>query len=244
MSRLEGKDLRTLLFWIVLGAVGALFAVRYFHAAFPEAVLNLKVSKGEAQQTARNFLARNGMAVDGYQSSIVFHVDEDAKTYLEREAGLEQANKLMAGPVNVWAWDVRFFRPQQQEEFHVHVSPEGRVVDFSHTIEEARAGAKLDRDAAKTVAENFARAQYPDFSDYDYLPAEANSTDRPNRRDWSFTWERRGFKAPARENGAPYRLRVSLQGDRPGGSAEFLKVPEEWRRSYQKLRSSNTFYGS
>ncbi|MGZ4818631.1 MAG: CPBP family intramembrane glutamic endopeptidase [Terriglobales bacterium] len=244
MSRLEGKDLRTLLFWIVLGAVGALFAVRYFHAAFPEAALNLKVSKGEAQQTARNFLARNGMAVDGYQSSIVFHVDEDAKTYLEREAGLEQANKLMAGPVNVWAWDVRFFRPQQQEEFHVHVSPEGRVVDFSHTIEEARAGAKLDRDAAKTVAENFARAQYPDFSDYDYLPAEANSTDRPNRRDWSFTWERRGFKAPARENGAPYRLRVSLQGDRPASSAEFLKVPEEWRRSYQKLRSSNTFYGS
>ncbi|MFI5107073.1 MAG: CPBP family intramembrane glutamic endopeptidase, partial [Terriglobales bacterium] len=72
----------------------------------------------------------------------------------------------------------------------------------------------------------------------------ANSNDRPNRRDWSFTWERRGFKAPQRADGAPYRLRVSVQGDRPGGSGEFLKVPEEWERSYQKLRSSNTFYGS
>ena len=128
----------------------------------------------------------------------MFQVDENAKTYLEREVGLEQANQLMAGAVNVWAWDVRFFRPQQQEEYHVSVSPAGRVVGFSHTVEEARAGARLERDAAKAIAEKFARAQYADFANYDFLPAEANSNDRPNRRDWSFTWEKRGFKAPQR----------------------------------------------
>ncbi|MBZ5627459.1 MAG: CPBP family intramembrane metalloprotease [Acidobacteriia bacterium] len=244
MSRLTGKDLKTLLAWIVIGIVGAVVAVRYFHAAFPEAALNLKVSKVEALETARNFLAENGMTVDGYESSIVFHVDENAKTYLEREVGLEQANKLMAGPVVVWAWNVRFFRPQQQEEFSVSVSPAGRVVGFSHTIEEARAGAKLERDRALAIAEKFAGAQYAEFASYDFLPAEANSDDRPNRRDWSFTWERHGFKAPPREDGAPYRLRVGVQGDKPGASSEFLKVPEAWQRSYQKLRSSNTFYGT
>ncbi len=244
MSRLEGKDLRTLLLWIVIGVVGAVVAVRYFHAAFPEAALDLKVSKAEALETARRFLDTNGMPVAGYESAIVFQVDENAKTYLEREVGLQQANQLMAGAVNVWAWDVRFFRPQQQEEYHVSVSPAGRVVGFSHTVEEARAGAHLDRDAAKAIAEKFARAQYADFANYDFLPAEANSNDRPNRRDWSFTWEKRGFKAPQRENGAPYRLTVGLQGDRPSASSEFLKVPEEWQRSYQKLRSSNIFYGS
>ena len=244
LSRLEGKDLRTLLLWIVIGIVGAVVAFRYFHAAFPEAALDLKVSKAEALETARKFLAANGMPVEGYETSIVFHVDENAKTYLERVVGLEQANKLMAGPVVVWQWDVRFFRPRQQEEFHVGVTPAGRVVSFSHVIEEARAGARLERDAAQAVAEAFARTQYADFADYDFLPAEANSNDRPNRSDWSFTWERRGFKAQQRADGAPYRLRVSVQGDRPGGSGEFLKVPEEWERSYQKLRSSNTFYGS
>ncbi len=244
MSRLTGKDLRTLLLWIVIGIAGAIVAIRYFHAAFPEAALDLKVSKPEALAKAQTFLAGTGMSVQGYETSIVFHVDENAKTFLERELGLEKANKLMTGPVVVWYWDVRFFRPQQQEEFHVHVSPAGRVVGFSHTLEEARAGAKLEREAATAIAENFARANYADFSGYDFLPAEANSIDRPNRRDWSFTWERRGFKAPQREDGAPYRLHVSVLGDQPGASEEFLKVPEAWLRSYEKLRSSNTFYGT
>ena len=244
LSRLEGKDLRTLLLWIVIGILGAVAATRYFHAAFPEAAVDLKVSKTEVLEKARKFLAANGTPVQGYESSIVFRVDENAKSYLEREVGLEKANKLMADEVSVWGWDARFFRPQQQEEFHVSVSPAGTIVGFSHTVEEARAGARLERDAARKIAEDFARAHYPGFANYDYLPAEANSSDRPNRRDWSFTWEKRGFKAPQRDNGAPYRLRVSVLGDQPGGAEEFLKVPEDWERSYQKLRSSNMFYGS
>src|SRR5205823_5095065 len=37
-------------------------------------------------------------------------------------------------------------------------------------------------------------------------------------------------------------LQVTLQGERVGGSEEFLKVPEAWERSYQQLRSSNILY--
>jgi membrane protease YdiL (CAAX protease family) len=81
-----------------------------------------------------------------------------------------------------------------------------------------------------------------DLAAYEFLPEEANSTERPNRRDWSFTWERRGFKAPARPDGAPYRLRVTLQGAEVGGAEEFLKVPEAWQRDFQRLRSSNELY--
>ena len=159
-DRLTGKELRGLLFWIALGIAGALFAHKFYFAAFPEAAVNFRVSRAEALGRARTFLAAAGDDVSGYQSTIVFDMDEDAKTYLEREAGLEQANQLMADQVNVWAWDVRFFRPLQQEEYHVDVSPAGRVVGFSHTIEEARAGAKLERNAAQTIAEKFAGAQY------------------------------------------------------------------------------------
>ena len=61
---------------------------------------------------------------------------------------------------------------------------------------------------------------------------------RPNRVDWSFTWERKGFRAKE----APYRLEVGLQGDRIGGTQEFLQVPEAWTRDYQRLRSTNIFY--
>ena len=71
------------------------------------------------------FAAGQGLSLQGYQSAIVFDVDDDTKTYLEREVGLEQANRLMSSEVSVWYWDVRFFRPRQKEEFRVRVDPEG-----------------------------------------------------------------------------------------------------------------------
>ncbi len=243
-QRLTARDIRTLLLWVAIGVAGALVSFRFFHAAFPEAAVDFKVSRPQAVEAARAFLARQGHQVNGYQSSIVFEVDENAKTYLEREAGLTEANRLMASQVSVWYWDVRFFRPQQQEEFNVRVSPAGQIVGFRHTVEEARAGARLTRAAAENVAEKFFAANVAEGGAYDLLPAESSSTDRPNRRDWSFTWERRGFKAPSREDGAPYRVRVAVLGDQPGALSEFLKVPEAWERGYEKLRSSNTFYGT
>ena len=70
------------------------------------------------------------------RSSIVFDVDETAKTYLEREVGLQQANRMMANDVHIWYWQARFFRPLQKEEFDVRVDPAGGVVGYTHVQEE------------------------------------------------------------------------------------------------------------
>ena len=180
-----------------------------------------------------------GASLDGYQSSIVFNVDDDPKTYLEREVGLEQANRLMSSEVNVWFWDVRFFKPLQREEFRVRVDPAGRIVGFGHILEEAAPGARLERAEALARAQAFLRdTLHTPLENYTFLPEEANSTARPNRTDWSFTWERTGFRA----KDAPYRLqRRDSPGDRIAGYQEYLKVPEAWQRSYARLRSSNDF---
>ncbi|MBI3668991.1 MAG: CPBP family intramembrane metalloprotease [Acidobacteria bacterium] len=238
-DRLQAKDLKVLLLWIVIGLAGAGVAFKYFFRAFPEAAVDFRVSRPAALEVARNFLTAQGQKLEGYQSSIVFRVDDNAKTYLEREVGLEQANRLMASEVSVWYWNVRFFRPGQKEEYKVRVSPAGRVVGMTHTIEEARAGARLNKETAFPIALTFLRERLRvNYGNYNLLQEEANSTERPNRRDWSFTWERAGFKA----KDAPYRVRVTLQGDQIGGSEEFLKVPEAWERDYQRLRSSNLLY--
>jgi membrane protease YdiL (CAAX protease family) len=167
-------------------------------------------------------------------------VDDNVKTYLERTVGLEQANKLMSTEVNAWHWEIRFFRPQQKEEFRADVNPEGRIVGYEHIVEEARAGASLERDAAQQLAAKYLNSQYgADLAQYDFLPEESNPTERPNRRDWSFTWQLRGFRAPDNSDGAPYRLNVTVQGDQIGGATEFLKVPEAWQRDFQRMRSRN-----
>jgi membrane protease YdiL (CAAX protease family) len=235
-ERLSGSEKRALLFWVVAGTVGLLFAHRYFFQAFPEASVNFEVSRKEALERAEKFVSGLGENVSGYKSSIVFDVDEDAKVYLERQLGLGEANRLMSSEVHIWYWEVRFFKPLQEEEFEVRVSPSGHIVGYDHKIGEARAGTSLDRAAAESTAENFLRAKLGiDLGGWDALAEEANSKKKPNRTDWAFTWEKHGFRA----KDAPYRLQVTVQGDRIGSSEGFLKVPEAWERSYQRLRSSN-----
>ncbi|HTT33083.1 MAG TPA: CPBP family intramembrane glutamic endopeptidase, partial [Methylomirabilota bacterium] len=235
-NRLSGSDKRNLLLWVAAGILGILFAYKYFFQAFPEASVNLQLTREQAIERAQKFVAGLGESVSGYRSSAIFDVDDDAKTYLERQLGLKQANQLMSSELRVWYWEVRFFKPQQEEEFNVRVSPSGQIVGYDHKVEEKRAGASLEREAAQSAAQNYLRAKLGmDLAGWDVLPEEANSTKRPNRTDWSFTWEKHGFRA----KDAPYRLEVTLLGDRVGGSHEFLKVPEEWQRSYKRLRSGN-----
>jgi membrane protease YdiL (CAAX protease family) len=233
-ERLTSSEKRALLLWVLVAIAGAVFASKYFFRAFPEASVDFRVSRNEALRRAQDFVSSLGENVGGYRSVIVFDVDEDAKTYLERELGLSEANQLMAAQLKIWYWDVRFFRPQQEEEFHVRVTPAGSIAGYSHKIEEARPGAALDRGAAQNIAQNFLVSRLgEDPNAWEFLPEER--TQRPNRVDWAFTWERRGLRA----KDAPYRLRVILQGDRPGEALQYLQVPEAWQRSYQRLRSGN-----
>jgi membrane protease YdiL (CAAX protease family) len=238
-ERLTGSDKRILAVWVLCGILGILFAHKYFFRAFPEASVDFKVSRADAQTRAKQFVQNLGENLDGYQSTIVFDVDENAKTYLERELGLQQANHLMSTELNIWFWEVRFFRPQQEEEYKVWVNPAGKVVDYEHKIPEARAAKSLTREEALFAAQQYLQANLgTDLNNWSSLPEEANSVTRPNRLDWLFTWERKGFKA----KDAPYRLQVGLEGDHIGNTREFLQVPEAWTRDYQHLRSTNLFY--
>jgi len=235
-DRLTGSDKRALLLWVAAGILGALFAYKYFFRAFPEASVNFQVSREEALSGAQKFVTGLGEDIGGYRSAIVFNVDDSAKVYLERQLGLQEANRLMSSELNIWFWDVRYFKPLQEEEFRVHVNPAGQIVYYDHTIEESRGGASLDRATAQTAAQNYLSAKLGlDLKSWDLLPEEANSNKRPNRVDWAFTWEKHGFRA----KDAPYRLQVTLQGDRIGGSKELLRVPQAWERSYERLRSGN-----
>jgi hypothetical protein len=235
-DRLTGSDKRTLILWVIAGIVGVIFAQHYFFRAFPEASVDFHVSRGEALRQAQSFLAGMHQDVSGYRTAVAFDLDDEAKTYLERELGLQQANQMMSSQLDIWYWEVRFFRPQQEEEFHVRVSPGGKVVGYDHKIPEARAAPAIDRQQAQAAAQSFLIGTLGlDLNNWDFLSEESNSNKKPNRLDWSFTWEKHGFRA----KDAPYRLSVTLQGDTVGSTNEYLQVPEGWKRSFARLRSGN-----
>jgi hypothetical protein len=237
-EKLTGSDVRVLALWVLAGVLGLFVAHHYYFQAFPEASVNFQVSREEALTRAKSFVNSLGQNVDSYQSTIVFDVDENAKTYLERELGLQQANQMMSSQLNIWYWDARFFKPQQEEEFRVRISPAGKIVGYSHIVPKSQAGGSLDRAAAQRAAQDFLTAKLGvDLNGWDFLSEEANSEKMPARLDWTFNWEKHGFRA----KDAPYRLKAILHGENVGGSGEYLQVPEAWERSYQQLRSRNTF---
>jgi len=234
--QLSGSEKRALILWVLAGIVGLWYAQRHFFEAFPEASISFQVTRAEAAERAKQFAESLGNSTAGYRSVIVFGVNDNSKTYLEREVGLKEANRLMTSEVNVWNWNVRFFRPEQEEEFQVAVSPEGKITGYWHKVPEAQAGAEPTREAAQQTAQNFLTAKLgKPAADWDFLPEEASSTKKPNRVDWVFTWEKHGFRA----KDAPERLTIALNGANVGSAHEVLKVPEQWERDYERLRSGN-----
>ncbi|MFQ5926754.1 MAG: lysostaphin resistance A-like protein [Terriglobia bacterium] len=233
-ERFTRAELRTIILVVLLGAVGVGVALQYYPIAFPEASIEFKVSRPEIEQRARTFLQQRGFDLTPYRQLILFRYDDTAKTYLERELGLAEANRLMASEINVWRWKVRFFKPPEKEELLVWLDPAGQIVGFEHIIEEKAPGARLEKPQAQSVAEIFLHSRMGLNLD-DYAMVEDTLEERPNRLDYRFTWERKDFKAKE----ATYRISASVHGDQVGKVLPFLKVPEQWERDYRRLRSRN-----
>jgi len=107
---------------------GRVVAYKYYFRAFPEASVNFKVTRGQALSGQKNFWPVTARMPEVTSRRSFSQWTTTPKTYLERELGLAQANQLMSSELNIWYWDVRFFKPQQEEEFRVRVSPSAEVV--------------------------------------------------------------------------------------------------------------------
>jgi hypothetical protein len=239
MDRFTRGERLTMAVAIGVAAVAGIFAWHNFTRAFPEAHLSFVVNRATSEPVATAFLAEHApaaaAALAGRMHAAIFRADDRAKVYLERELGLDELGTLTReGQVRLWYWGHRWFRPLTKEEVRVDVAPEGKVMGFAHLIPEDAAGASLDEAAARAVAERFLASAFGlDPAKLAFI--ESKREDRPHRRDWTFTWERAGWKA----KDATYRMQVEVHGDEAASYAEYLKIPDAWTQSYQKLRAAN-----
>ena len=107
-DRLRVSDYRFIAVCLVLLAATIWFSVGNFYRAFPEASIDFRVNRQDAQQAAGRFLSAEGYQAAGYRQAARFDFDDEAKTFLEREAGLEQANRIMGTRVPLWRWSNRW----------------------------------------------------------------------------------------------------------------------------------------
>src|SRR5271165_4901858 len=232
---LTSADRRVITIAIVVAGISLAIGVKYFSHAFPEAAIEFRVNRDDSTPLATKFLADRGWSVGGYRHAAVFDYDDDAKVYLERTQGLMRMNALTRGPIHLWHWSHRWFKPQQKEEFRVEVTPAGQVVGFDRELPESAPGANLDSAAARALAERFlVTVMGRDLAGLEFV--DTVSEKRPARTDFSFTWKQKGVDL----GDGSLRLEVDVDGDQVAGYREFVKVPEGWTRDYQKLESLKT----
>ena len=91
---------RSLVIFLLLGIVGLTLFITYFDQAFPEASLDLQLTRSEARERSRHMLESQGLDLTGYQSTVVFAKRQHEVNFLERQIGLEKANTLLDGLVD------------------------------------------------------------------------------------------------------------------------------------------------
>ncbi|MBI4164772.1 MAG: CPBP family intramembrane metalloprotease [Acidobacteria bacterium] len=233
-NKLTPANFKTIGVCALIAAASLVIGLKYFSRAFPEAAIEFRVNREDSQPFAQKFLEGRGIRVEGYHHVAVFSYDDSAKVYMERTLGLDRMNELTRGPVHLWRWTHRWFKPQQQEEFAVSVTPTGQVVGFRHTIPEAAPGATLDGPAAQALAEKFlVEVMGRNLGSLEFV--EGKDYQRPARGDHDFTWKQKNVDLGEGQ----WRIEVDVAGDQVSGYHEFVKIPDQWSRDYSRLRSRN-----
>lgn len=233
-TTLTAANRRVIIIAIVVAGISLAIGLKYFSHAFPEASIEFRVNRDDSAPIATKFLTDRSLNTNGYRHAAVFDFDDDAKVYLERTQGLTRMDTLTRGPIHLWHWSHRWFKPEQKEEFRVDVTPAGQVTGFDHELIESAPGASLDSPAARVLAEKFLTDNMQrDLQGLEFV--DAVSEKRPARTDYTFTWKQKDVQL----GDGSLRVEVEIDGDQVGGYREFVKVPEGWTRDYKKLRSRN-----
>ncbi len=220
---------------ILLALVAIIGAKVFWPQAFPTATIDFQLTQVEIKTRLTQTVETLGFPVSEYHHVVSFGEDTDTARYIELEYGVPRLEQLTKGGLNVWYWGVRWFKPEQHEEFGASMDPQGRMVGFSHTIEEEKEVPSLDEKAARAVAEEFLRRFIPHHPLDKLRFVSVSSDEKPHRTDFCFTWERDDFRLGE----APYRLDVTVKGNQVGHYGEYVKVPEGWTRDFNKKRETN-----
>jgi len=236
VQRLASRRFDVLL--TLLGVLGIVLFLTLYNEAFPDATIDLALSRDQIAQRANDYLKSQGYDVSNYESVVDFSQSWWASVYLQRTLGVAETNRVVkAERLPIWTWNARWFKPQQQEEFSLELMPDGEVIGFSHTIAETEPGAALEPEAARTIAEKYLTADRQ-LNLNDLEETSASSQQQPGGRiDQRFEWKRRNFTVGGADGAGDLRRSIVVQGGRVGSYAYWLRVPEAFERDFAAQRN-------
>ena len=230
--------LRTLRVLPVLGVVGlvAIVVAGDFHSDVPP----LAIDRATAEAAADAALKERGIALltDWKHASATRTAPEEPVAWLWhkfvwRVAGKETYRKLVGTWLAPPLWEVRYARfeggdvADRAEEWRVTVAGDGSVRQVRHVLPERRAGARLSRDDAKSLAQREIRQRFG-LDPALLREVSVEQQDRPARTDWEFAYADPRVDAG---KGGEARIGVAIAGDEVANAGRYVFVPEEWQRA-------------
>jgi len=233
-TRLQTRDFFLILICLLAIASAGYFELSNYHRAFPEHAIDFQVNRKEAKNISLNFLAKMDIDPGTKIHASAFEFDNTAKTFIEKEVGLEDAEDLLTNHFRIWQWTNRWFEPLNREEIFIGVTPKGEITQFLHKIPEEVSAELLSIDEARRLCHQFLTGILQiNPNEWEFI--EDKTEVKPNRVDYRFTYKNKTVEI----YDATYRFDVTVHGDKIGEYREYLHVPEDWQRGYQRLRSLN-----
>ena len=214
-----------------------------YAAATPSESLPLEVGRAEAEAAAREVLAAQGVdASEWTEASRVTRGLGLQHRFVWSEAGAERHRALLGEYLGRPHWRVRYARFEgdvaaRVEEHIVWVGPDGEPGRREHRLAEDTAGAALSEAEARTLARE-ALAGLGAAAGLSEVSAE--SSRRPARMDWTFTFRDAAVGDLA---GGEARAAVEIAGDEVVDTRRYVFLPEEWRRADEQRRTTLSIAG-
>lgn len=221
--------------WIVLGIIGLISFVTQFKTAFPVASLDLSMPKEKIEEKAVKFADFLSYSPDEAIVSTIFSSASTAKTFLDYKLGGQVANKLMKEEIPVFYWQTRICKQNSTEEAYVYSWTDGKVQGFYHTIAKEKKIPSISHEEAKKLVFDYAKEKTR-IPVQDWKLIEDKVDKKLNRTDHIFVFEDKTRQYES----ARLRAKFKVMGNYVGSFDEYLHVPEDFKRHYGKLRSTNT----
>ncbi len=219
--------------FLVLGLLGLVVAAMRCDV-FPSASVNIKVSKKQALQLANKYADIAGFS-NVMDSSVYFHGDSQAKTFLEYELGVAEANRLMSSnEVPVWSWDIHQRKDGDDAAyFDANIGMDGSVLGFENHIPNDTRMSSISHAAAEQLATRIIEREFNTrLSDWKMISDKEVTLS--TRTEHFFIWEQqKDYK------GGHVRLSAEVVGDTLASAQKYLHVPDTFSHKFEGLRAQN-----
>lgn len=234
--------------WLLFSALALLGAAIWYRYTLPQlSFIDLSVDRDQAAQIATDYLlAKTGMSVaekDSYTRVAIFSSANHTDRFLQTCLGFKgEIDFLKQHQLELFLWDIRFFKESVKEEFLVTVSAgTGEVLGYRRLLDSSVARPEQSQEAAKQTAITFLQKKF-NFKIEDYEPFSFNSKKLDNRTDHYFSWKKKDVFIPWSKTpdtgGGKLITSITVAGDEVLAFFKTnLDIPEQYHRYLDRAQN-------